>query len=387
MDRMKIALDEIQQMPPPQAAQAPVHPYVEEEQLRRMEQENQEHQKTIDLLRREVHRKDQRLWEEEANAPPSSSLFRTYETQRNLFLFLHDYRLGQWLSKLEFETLWTQVIVAGKGNLLVEMLCRNVLKLNDPLAAIILIGDVGARVAMYYMDLELQIREKRAREMRSSQPRVTHFKDYGPGITHDIYNLSNNDRYTWTIVLKDLLHDFHHDDTVRGAMEAAVIREKKCRIPELNPNSYIYAYSLALQRMESTIQRRGNPVFVLSQTDLALPTPGWTRTLTIYNLPIVEPSMTEQDYRFQRNYRALFKAGDSWETEVPIISWEAITWVLKDYGHSREETEPWDVTYRKISRQWTSEPPPAVKLDPRFCDCPRRHKWDPNATIDSVEYN
>jgi hypothetical protein len=101
-----------------------------------MEQENQEHQKTIDLLRREVHRKDQR------------------------FLFLHDYRLGQWLSKLEFKTLWDRVVLAGKEDLLVEMLCRNVLKLNDPLAAVILIGDVGARVAMYYMDLELRIREK-----------------------------------------------------------------------------------------------------------------------------------------------------------------------------------------------------------------------------------
>jgi hypothetical protein len=92
--------------------------------------------------------------------------------------------------------LWNQVGIVGKENLLVEMLCRNVLKLNDPLAALILIGDVGAIVAMYYMDLELRIREKRAREMRSAQPRVTHFKDYRPGITYDIYSLSNNDRHT-----------------------------------------------------------------------------------------------------------------------------------------------------------------------------------------------
>jgi hypothetical protein len=100
-----------------------------------------------------------------------------------LFLFLYDYRPGQWLFKLEFETLWDQVVLAGKENLLVEMLCQSVLKLNDPLAAVILVGDVGAKVAMYYMDLELRIREKRAREMRSAYPRVTHFKDYGPGIT------------------------------------------------------------------------------------------------------------------------------------------------------------------------------------------------------------
>jgi hypothetical protein len=54
--------------------------------------------------------------------------------------------------------------------------------------------------------------------------------------------------------------------------------------------------------MESTIQsleRRGNPVFVLSQADLALFVPGWMRILTIDNLPIIEPSMTEHDYRFQ----------------------------------------------------------------------------------------
>jgi hypothetical protein len=138
------------------------------------------------------------------------------------------------------------VVLAGKENLLVEMLCRNVLKLNDPLAVVILIGDVGARVAMYYMDLELRIREKRAREMQTAQSRVTHFKDYGPGITHDINSLSDNARQTWTMVLKNLLCDFHHDDTIHGTMEAAVIREKKCRIPELNPNSYIYAYSLSL---------------------------------------------------------------------------------------------------------------------------------------------
>jgi hypothetical protein len=155
---------------------------------------------------------------------------------------------------LEFETLWDRVVLVGKENLLVEMLCRNVLKLNDPLAAIILIGDVGARVAIYYMYLELRIREKRAREMRSAQPRVTHFKDYGPGITHDIYSLSDSARQTWTMVLKNLLRDFHHDDTIRGAMEAVVILEKKYRTPELNPNSYIYAYRFSLQRMESTIQ-------------------------------------------------------------------------------------------------------------------------------------
>ena len=56
------------------------------------------------------------------------------------------------------------------------------------------------------------------------------------------------------MVLKNLLYDFHCDDTICEAMEAVVIREKKYKILELNPNSYIYAYSFSLERMESTIQ-------------------------------------------------------------------------------------------------------------------------------------
>jgi hypothetical protein len=205
-------------------------------------------------LKKEVHRKEQRFWEEEANSPPFTSLFRTYETQKDLFLFLSDYKCGQNLSKLEFEELWHQMEVVGKENLLVEMLCRDVLKLSYPLAAVILTGDVGARVTVYHMELELCIGEKRGREMRPTSLWVTHFKDYGPGITHDIYSLSETTRQAWTIVLKNLICDFHHEDTICGAMEAAVIREKKGRISEINLNSYIYAYSLSLQRMESTIQ-------------------------------------------------------------------------------------------------------------------------------------
>ena len=94
VEHMKTRLEEIRQTPlvPPNLIHVPFH--IDEEQLRRMEQENQEHQKTIDLMKREVHKKDQRFWEEEANAPHSTNPFRTYETQKDLFLFLYDYRSG-----------------------------------------------------------------------------------------------------------------------------------------------------------------------------------------------------------------------------------------------------------------------------------------------------
>ena len=95
-------------------------------------------------MKKEVHRKEQQFWTAEENSPPSTSLFRTYETQKELFLFLYDYRSGQSLSKLEFEELWRKVEVVGKENLLVEILCQYILKLSNPLAAVLLIGDVEA---------------------------------------------------------------------------------------------------------------------------------------------------------------------------------------------------------------------------------------------------
>lgn len=71
----------------------------------------------------------------------------------------------------------------------------------------------------------------------------------------------------------------------------------------------------------------------------------------------------------------------------PIPTWNAIAWLLEDYGLSRTKDVPADIQYKRISRQWSVIPPAAVASHPHFCPCPRRNKWDPIATIASVEYN
>lgn len=95
----------------------------------------------------------------------------------------------------------------------------------------------------------------------------------------------------------------------------------------------------------------------------------------------VVPTLPQPSY--QGNYDALFNN----VSDQPILSWEAIAWLLKDYGQSREETIPADVAYRQESKYWSRNPPPAVKDDPRFCACPRRNRWNPAATLDFIEYN
>lgn len=73
--------------------------------------------------------------------------------------------------------------------------------------------------------------------------------------------------------------------------------------------------------------------------------------------------------------------------EEPILTWSAISWMLEDYGLSRTEEVPADIAYRKNSRQWYHNPPPAVASHPNFCPCKKRCKWNPQATLTSVEYN
>lgn len=54
---------------------------------------------------------------------------------------------------------------------------------------------------------------------------------------------------------------------------------------------------------------------------------------------------------------------------------------------SRTEEVSTNIHYRHVSRQRSAVPPVAVSNHPHFCDCPRRCKWNPSATLSSLEYN
>jgi hypothetical protein len=75
-----------------------------------------------------------KLWEWEAKQPPSFSLYRSYELQRDLLFLLHDYKLGQELNEDEFVLLW----------LLAKNLKKD-LKLQKFTGALITMGDLGTR--------------------------------------------------------------------------------------------------------------------------------------------------------------------------------------------------------------------------------------------------
>jgi hypothetical protein len=120
---------------------------------------------------------------------------------------------------------------------------------------------------------------------------------------------------------------------------------------------------------------------VQPQVEFCLAPPSYIpHYIRIGNMP-VEGLTANQ--RYLGHYRELFDD----EGEKPIPTWPALAWILEDYGLSRIEKVAADLVYRQQSGAWSYEPSLAVQLHPQFCPCVRRHKWSPEATIASVEYN
>jgi hypothetical protein len=97
-------------------------------------------------LEDEVSKNDklrEKLWKWEAKQPPSFSLYRSYELQRDLFFLLHDYKLGHKLNEDEFVMLWLLAITLKKENLLSKICTKKDLKLQKFTGALITMGNLG----------------------------------------------------------------------------------------------------------------------------------------------------------------------------------------------------------------------------------------------------
>ena len=153
---------------------------------------------------------------------------------------------------------------------------------------------------------------------------------------------------------------------------------------DLNASHYLFQYDKTVNRLERYIKEtsaRKRPLLNLnSQVQLDIPAPSFSISHVVIDLPLVGSPLTLQ---YLGQYNKMFDD----PLEEPVPTWKAISWLLEDYGLSRKEDVPADIHYRRISRQWSSNPPPAVASHPNFCSCPRRHKWDPQATLTSIDYN
>jgi predicted nucleic acid-binding Zn-ribbon protein len=94
-------------------------------------------------------------WDQELKFPPSFSLFRAYELQRDVLLRTLDLPSYSQLDSSLFDLVWKITKPqANQHNLVCEMIARGDFVLMDPEKLILPIGNLGARVTMYYINLE-----------------------------------------------------------------------------------------------------------------------------------------------------------------------------------------------------------------------------------------
>jgi hypothetical protein len=325
-------------------------------------------------------------WDQELKSPPSFSLFRAYELQRDVLLRTLDLPPYSQLDSSLFDLVWKNTKPqANQHNLVCEMIARGDFVLMDPEKLILPIGNLGTRVTMYYINLEEQLHFKRQNDYSTEEHQKVRLPELGP-ILAAVPDRPPEQLKEWRAVLEKLKQFFMNRDTLKVKWTYAYQREELAQCGELSTGQYIRASNLTCKQITHNLSQLDLNLFdlgVLKEQVSFLqplpfaPIPDW--------LKLVYPvggSILNQ--RFLGHYDCLLDRDSS----VPLPTWQGITWLLEDYELSRNEEKSWDLVYRRLyDSTWSIDAPTAIKSNGHFCNCPRRFLWAPDALIDSMEYN
>lgn len=104
-----------------------------------------------------VERLKNGLWSLENSSQLFPQLHHNYERQIDTLFIAHNLYIGQKLGAELFQGLWDEVSEEGYENMLVETIVRGELLVADPLKTLTIVGDIGAKIFLYYSNLELQL--------------------------------------------------------------------------------------------------------------------------------------------------------------------------------------------------------------------------------------
>ena len=127
------------------------------------------------------------IWGIEVKGPAPQNLFQMYELQSQLFFLITRLKKFAWIDHLMFQQIWRQSIQRGVENLLAEILAHRHLNLSDPYSAFIVLGDLGARVLLYYASLENQWLLRHQTPLKAER-REASWQDYSPQVLSQFYS-------------------------------------------------------------------------------------------------------------------------------------------------------------------------------------------------------
>jgi hypothetical protein len=321
------------------------------------------------------------FWESQGSVP--RDIFQLYEQQRDLLFLTLGVTRSECLDHSHFHRLWRQSVQLGVENLFTETLARKEIQLSDPHSAFLIIGDIGARILLYYAQLESQWSSRKLRQ-NEREDRVVTWQDYSLQITSQFYGQPVAILQGWREILVGLNQKLQQPEFLSALLTNNVQRMSIASSVNLTGSHYLFHHSKTVNRLERYIREvstQKRPLLnVNGQIQMELPPLSFSVAHPIVELPLVGSPLT---LRYLGQYAKMFDT----PAEEPVLTWTAISWMLEDYGLSRTEEVPADIVYWQNSRQWSHNPPPAVANHPNFCPCQRRCKWNPQATLTSVEYN
>ena len=276
--------------------------------------------------------------------------------------------------------IWTVGRKVGVENIFTKILACKHLQLYDPHVAFMFIGHMGAKDLIYYAFLEWQWMN-RHQLSNQTEKRVISWQNYSTCISSQFYAQTHPSMHEWQLILRDLHRQIQHFNFVPTFLFNNVQRLCIVSSKDLSASSYLFQYDNRLEKYikEVTIRTR-RLLNIHGQIQLEFPPLHFSIPPIFVTLPLMGSPLILQ---YLEQYHKLF----DYPQERHVPTWQAITWLLEDYGLSRTEEVPVDIHYCRISRQWYSNPPLAVATHPNLCLCLQRHKWDPQATLHSVEYN
>ena len=364
-----------------------------QEEVRQMGITNDDLSNQLEVVTGQMDSLRTKVWAWEHKQPPSFSLYRSYELQRDLFLMMNDLTQGQGLDGDEFLNLWVTASSLKKENLLAEICIRQDLILQDFTRALISMGDIGARALLYYRDLEQQIALKRHIDHAVETTRQVDVTTYQAQLMDDFNEakLDTEVRKHWLEKVTPLLQVLEDKEALGKTLSSVLERESWARRGELTNSHYIYTTDKAILRLQQTMDKLSldlNPRINLgSMVIMAYSVRPYTSGLLV-NVVVEKPSDEAQSSlksRFLGKVGAVFETPE--EREFSIPTWKALEWLVEDFGMTRTIRLAEDRQYQLISGNWPEGVPQSVTSDPRFCNCERRGKWAPDATIDSTNYN
>lgn len=172
-----------------------------------------------------------------------------FEVQCQLFFIVTGLKWKEWLDHSRFHKLWQQSVKWGVENLLVEILVRRRLNLSDPYSVFVIIGDVGARVFLYYATLEHQWVLRHQFPIQAGRREVSMF-EYGTQINSQFYSQSWENLQTWNETLKQLRAHLRYPNFVSDVLVANNQRLFFCPSVDFSGSHYIYQFDRVVNWLE-----------------------------------------------------------------------------------------------------------------------------------------